>query len=74
MKTVLAIALLVAMGLAISACGAAEPTGTSYSPDVSSGASFSNAAPAPPVPAEPDNSAETSAESERGGLMFGSGS
>jgi hypothetical protein len=73
MKNVLAIALLVAVGLAISACGTADPTSPSLSHGGPSGAGFSSSASAAPAAAAPDSSGQNSAESQSGGLMFGSG-
>lgn len=73
MKNVLAIALLVAVGLAISACGAADPTSPSLSHAGPSDAGFSSSASTMPAAAAPDSSGQSSAESQSGGLMFGSG-
>jgi hypothetical protein len=75
MKNVLRIATSMAIGLLFSACGANEPTGPTSASYVPSGAVFSGGAATPIPPAEPDSgSAQTITETQRGGLMFGSGS
>jgi hypothetical protein len=75
MKNALRITIYMAVGLLVAACGANEPTGPSASPYVPSGAAFSSGAATSFAPAEPDSgSAQATTETQRGGLMFGSGS
>jgi hypothetical protein len=75
MKNVLRIAASIAVGLLVAACGTNEPTGPTAASYVPSGTDFSSSAATPSAPAEADSGlAQTTTETQRGGLMFGSGS